>query len=91
VGARYPLLRATLEQCSAASETASTWGLILEFSIPRKELRIDVVLLVRETIVILEAKTEKPPHRQSSRSRSMRFCCITFTRVLTNAELFLSW
>jgi len=31
--------------------------MILEFSIPRKELRIDVVLLVGEAIVILEAKT----------------------------------
>jgi Uncharacterized conserved protein (DUF2075) len=33
------------------------WGLILEFSIPKKELRIDIVLLIREAIVILEAKT----------------------------------
>jgi hypothetical protein len=40
-----------------ASSDACFWGLILEFSIPRKELRIDTVLLVGETIVILEAKT----------------------------------
>ena len=50
-------LKATLEGCVAASEDARSWGLVLEFSIPRKELRIDVVLLVRETIVIFEAKT----------------------------------
>ncbi len=31
--------------------------MLLEFSIPRKELRIDVVLLVRDVIVVLEAKT----------------------------------
>src|SRR5580692_3352632 len=30
--------------------------LLLEFTIPRKERRIDIVLLVRNTIVILEAK-----------------------------------
>jgi hypothetical protein len=30
---------------------------VLEFSIPRKERRIDIVLLVRDAIVILEAKT----------------------------------
>jgi hypothetical protein len=30
---------------------------LLEFSIPRKELRIDIVLLIREVVVVLEAKT----------------------------------
>ncbi len=33
------------------------WGLLFEFSIPRKEKRIDVVLLIRSLIVVLEAKT----------------------------------
>lgn len=50
-------LRAALEQCVRTSISANTWGLLLEFSIPRKEMRIDAVLLVRNTIVILEAKT----------------------------------
>src|ERR1700751_2844669 len=38
-------LRETLEECVAKSDSAKLWGLLLEFSIPRKELRIDVVLL----------------------------------------------
>ena len=50
-------LRGSLEQCVIRSDTAKSWGLLLEFSIPRKELRIDVVLLVRDVIVVLEAKT----------------------------------
>ncbi len=50
-------VRRTLEQCVRASETAKSWGLLLEFSIPRKELRIDIVLLVRDAIVILESKS----------------------------------
>ena len=50
-------LRTALVQCTAASNTTGSWGLILEFSIPKKELRIDVVLLIGDTIVILEAKT----------------------------------
>ena len=50
-------LRTARERSVAASNTAAAWGLILEFSIPKKELRIDVVLLIGETIVILEAKT----------------------------------
>jgi hypothetical protein len=49
-------LRTSLQQCVAALAGARSWGLIVEFSIPKKELRIDVVLLVGETIVILEAK-----------------------------------
>ncbi len=50
-------LKQILEQCVANSGFAMSWGLILEFSIPRKELRIDVVLLVRDVVVILEAKS----------------------------------
>ena len=50
-------LRVTLEQCVRRSTTANSWGLVLEFSIPRKEMRIDTVLLIRDTVVVLEAKT----------------------------------
>ena len=50
-------LRHSLTQCVGASDSASKWGLILEFSIPRKEARIDAVLLVRDTVVVLEAKS----------------------------------
>jgi hypothetical protein len=50
-------LKEVLQRCGTVSSSAHLWGLILEFSIPRKELRIDAVLLVRDTIVILEAKT----------------------------------
>jgi len=53
------LLRVTLEQCARESGSARYWGLLFEFSIPRKEVRIDVVLLVRDVIVVLEAKTGK--------------------------------
>lgn len=49
-------VRLSLERCVAQSDAARSWGLLLEFSIPRKELRIDFVLLVRDVIVILEAK-----------------------------------
>jgi hypothetical protein len=50
-------LRSSFEQCIATSQQAHSWGLILEFSIPKKELRIDLVLLIGNSIVILEAKT----------------------------------
>lgn len=51
------LLREALLRCTEKSKSAKSWGLLLEFSIPRKELRIDLVLLIREVIVVLEAKT----------------------------------
>jgi hypothetical protein len=37
--------------------SAANWGLLLEFSIPRKEVRLDAVLLISSKIVILEAKS----------------------------------
>jgi hypothetical protein len=50
-------LRHTLNLCVAKSESAGSWGLVLEFSIPRKELRIDIALLVRDVVVVLETKS----------------------------------
>ena len=50
-------LRHSLKECVAGLNSAKSWGLLLEFSIPRKELRIDAVLLVGDVIVVLEAKT----------------------------------
>jgi len=39
---------------------AKIWTILLEFEIPRKEKRIDVVLLANETIIILELKSSYP-------------------------------
>lgn len=50
-------LRQSLQKCVDELASAGSWGLLLEFSIPRKELRIDAVLLVGDVIVVLEAKT----------------------------------
>ena len=52
----YRSLRESLKQCASRSDSARSWGLLLEFSIPRKEQRIDIILLVRDVIVVLEAK-----------------------------------
>jgi len=53
-------IRKSLVECTVVSGSASSWGILLEFSIPRKESRIDIVLLVRDTVVLLEAKTSFP-------------------------------
>ena len=39
---------------------AHQWGILLEFTVPRKLSRLDVVLLVGEQIVLLECKTASP-------------------------------
>jgi len=53
-------LRLCLEECVGGCDSAKSWEVLSEFSIPRKELRIDIVLLVRDVIVLLEAKTGAP-------------------------------
>jgi hypothetical protein len=53
-------LRTALDQCLIRIHAARNWGILLEFSIPRKEMRIDIVLLVGEAIVIIEAKSGTP-------------------------------
>jgi len=53
-------LRKSLEQCVAALDSAQSWGILLEFTIPRKEMRIDAVLLIGDVVVVLEAKTGHP-------------------------------
>jgi hypothetical protein len=50
-------IRSALRDCADQDRAALGWGILLEFSIPRKEMRIDVVLLIGETIAILELKS----------------------------------
>lgn len=50
-------LRLVLAQCVQNNRAAEDWGILIEFSIPRKEVRIDAVLLIGDEIVIVEAKT----------------------------------
>ncbi len=50
-------LKSELDRVVAQNVEAVAWTLLLEFPIPRKEKRIDVVLIAGDTIVILELKT----------------------------------
>jgi hypothetical protein len=50
-------LREALAECMRHDSSVANWGLLLEFSIPRKEVRIDAALLIGRNIVILEAKS----------------------------------
>jgi hypothetical protein len=50
-------MRQVLASCIQMDPASENWGILLEFSIPRKEVRIDAVLLINGQIVILEAKS----------------------------------
>ena len=50
-------LKSALKKVISQEERAADWIVLLEFPIPRKEKRIDVVLLAGDTIMILELKT----------------------------------
>lgn len=50
-------LQNALATLSARRADANRWGLLLEFTIPRKLSRIDVVILAGEQIILLECKS----------------------------------
>lgn len=50
-------LQQQLSHLCTAMPAASDWGLLLEFPIPRRQQRIDVVLLASELVFVLEFKT----------------------------------
>jgi hypothetical protein len=52
-------LRQALADLVKLRPTAKQWGLLLEFTIPRKEKRLDVVLLADTGVIVLECKTGK--------------------------------
>jgi hypothetical protein len=52
-------LRDSLSSVVGANRSAENWAVLLEFPIPRKEKRIDVVLLAGDSICILELKSSE--------------------------------
>ncbi len=49
-------LRQSLDELESIHPSAGRWQILLEFSIPRKERRLDVVLLTGAEIILLECK-----------------------------------
>jgi Uncharacterized conserved protein (DUF2075) len=56
--AQISVLKDSLSDVHLTSSGAGEWGIAMEFVIPRRMGRIDVVLLVRDAIVGLEFKTQ---------------------------------
>jgi len=51
------VLRDALLQVLAQMPAATSWGVLLEYEIPRRDCRIDCVLLAGELVLVLEFKT----------------------------------
>ncbi len=51
------VLKTTLTQIATEFSSAGNWGLLLEYEIPRRDRRIDVVLLAGSLVIVLEFKT----------------------------------
>lgn len=51
------ILREALRQVMARIPAAAGWGVLLEYEIPRRDCRIDCVLLAGQLVIVLEFKT----------------------------------
>ena len=60
------ILRATAEELMERFEDAHHWGILFEYPIPRRQKRVDVIILARDVILCLEFKTGEVKHKQST-------------------------
>lgn len=63
-------LRATVAELAASHPGSSRWGLLLEYPIPRRQKRIDAVLLAADVIFCVEFKTEEREHTAQARQQA---------------------
>jgi hypothetical protein len=57
---QFELLRKCLSKITESVPGSRQWGLLLEFPIPRRQRRIDLVLLACDVVFVIEFKTTKP-------------------------------
>ncbi len=63
-------LRATATELAMSQPTSGEWGLLLEYPIPRRQKRIDTVLLAADVILCVEFKTEEREHTAQARQQA---------------------
>ncbi len=64
------VLKSVLPQVLKALPGARDWGILLEYEIPRRDRRIDCVLLAGSIILVLEFKTGEADLQQPRKGRS---------------------
>ena len=63
-------LRAAATELAVNLPASGKWGLLLEYPIPRRQKRIDAVLLAAEVILCVEFKTEEREHPAQARQQA---------------------
>lgn len=63
-------LQSTGHQLVERAPGSDAWGLLLEYPIPRRQKRIDAVLLARDVIFCVEFKTEDREHTAQARHQA---------------------
>lgn len=59
-------LQSSAAELLADYPDAQNWGVLFEYPIPRRQKRIDVVLLTRDIVLCLEFKTGESKHQKST-------------------------
>jgi hypothetical protein len=62
-------LKSAFRTLVAEIDASRVWGLLLEYPIPRRQKRIDVVLLARDVILCIEFKTGAKKHTLQTRKQ----------------------
>lgn len=60
------ILRETASGLAQQYSDVTAWGVLIEYPIPRRQKRVDAVLLVRDVILVLEFKTGEKEHQKST-------------------------
>jgi hypothetical protein len=63
------ILKSTCKGLAAEIESSLTWGLLLEYPIPRRQKRIDAVLLAHDVILCIEFKIDAKTHNLLARKQ----------------------
>ena len=66
-------LKTILAQLAAEFTGAGDWGLLLEYEIPRRDRRVDVVLLAGSLVLVLEFKTGDSGDEASARRQAEHY------------------
>jgi hypothetical protein len=77
-------LRGALEQCPESEH----WGILLEFSIPRRMSRADAVLLIGTAVVVLEFKTEQVDSSAAEQVEDYALDLLQFHKPSQNALVY---
>ena len=64
------ILKASLSDVVQSDSSFNQWSLLLEYPIPRRQRRVDAVLLARDVVFVIEFKTEEKKHAASTRRQA---------------------